>query len=71
MYFSDWLQERPGRAAEVARHFDVSPQAVSQWASEGVPVDRLLEMRDFTKRRCSVEDMVTERQLNKQRAAAA
>lgn len=71
MYFSEWLQEKPGRPAEVAQHFQVTPQAVSQWAAQGVPVDRLLEMRDFTKRRVTVEEMVRERAENKARAAAA
>lgn len=59
MRFDDWLDAERGRLKRVAEHFGVSPSAVSQWRANGVPVDNILPLHEFTGKEVSLEDLVT------------
>lgn len=58
MNFSEWLNAEKGRGAEVAAHFNVTPAAVSQWKTNGVPLGHMKALRDFTSGAVSLEEMV-------------
>lgn len=58
MDFPDWLDAERGRLKRVAEHFKVSPSAVSQWRSNGVPVDNILDVHKLTAGSVSVEAML-------------
>lgn len=60
MNLSEWLEAEKGRASAMAAHFDVSRSAVSQWKSNGVPLDYMKAVRDFTSGEVSLEEMVPE-----------
>lgn len=47
----------------VARHFNVSPSAINQWRSNGVPRDRILAMFDLTNGDVSIEEMLIKDEL--------
>lgn len=55
--FSEWLDEVPCRALEMARHFGVTKSAVSQWR-EMVPRERILAIHAYTKRKVSIRSLV-------------
>lgn len=42
----------------LAAHFQLTPSAVSQWRGNGVPVDRMRAVRDFTGGVVTLEDML-------------
>lgn len=69
MVFKDWLAGERGRMTRVAQHFGITLSAVSQWAANGVPADRLLDVRDITGGAVTVEEML-ERTKPPQREAA-
>lgn len=58
MRFDDWLDAERGRLTKVAAHFEVSPSAVSQWRVNGVPVDSMLALYEFTGKEVSLEEML-------------
>lgn len=58
MRFEDWLDAERGRLTRVAAHFQVSPSAVSQWRVNGVPVDSMLGLHEFTGKEVSLEEML-------------
>jgi DNA-binding transcriptional regulator YdaS (Cro superfamily) len=58
MTFGEWLQAKPGRATAAASYFRVSLSAISQWATNGVPVRRMKAVRDFTAGEVTLEVMV-------------
>lgn len=58
MNFSEWLEAEKGRGAEVAAHFSVTPAAVSQWKTNGVPLAHMKALRDFTGGAVSLEELV-------------
>lgn len=58
MRFPAWLDAEVGRASKTAAHFKVTISAVSQWRTNGVPVDRMLAVRDFTAGEVTLEDML-------------
>lgn len=60
MDLATWLELEPGRAASLAAHFDVTPAAVSQWKTNGVPVSRMKAVRDFTQGVVTLDEMVPE-----------
>lgn len=66
MDLNTWLDEAPGRLTSMAAHFDVTPSAISQWRKNGVPLDRMRAVSDFTDGAVSLEDMVP---LPKEQAA--
>lgn len=58
MDLNTWLDAEPGRAAEMASHFDVTQAAVSHWKTKGVPVGRMKAVRDYTGGSVSLDEMV-------------
>lgn len=58
MNFSDWLDAEKGRGAVVAAHFGKTPSAISQWKTNGVPLEHMKEVRDLTGGAVSLEEMV-------------
>jgi len=60
MHFETWLDAEKGRAASIAAHFGRSPAAISQWKKNGVPVDLMKQVRDFTGGEVTLEEMVPE-----------
>ncbi len=58
MNIIEWLDNETGRAARLAEHFGITPSAVTQWRSNGIPLDRMKEVRDFTSGDVSIEEMV-------------
>jgi DNA-binding transcriptional regulator YdaS (Cro superfamily) len=60
MNITDWLEAEKGRAAALAAHFGKTPAAVSQWKRNGVPLDLMKSIRDFTGGAVTLEEMVPE-----------
>jgi DNA-binding transcriptional regulator YdaS (Cro superfamily) len=60
MDLTTWLEAEKGRSAALADHFNVSPAAVSQWKKNGVPLDNMKAVRDFTGGAVTLEEMVPE-----------
>lgn len=60
MMLNEWLAAEKGRSAALAAHFGVSPAAVSQWKSNGVPLAHMKAVRDFTGGAVTLEEMVPE-----------
>lgn len=60
MDLTAWLEEEKGRSAALAAHFGVTRSAVSQWKSNGVPLDYMKAVRDFTAGLVTLEEMVPE-----------
>lgn len=58
MDLNTWLEAEKGRATALAAHFGVTPAAVSQWKDNGVPLERMKAVRDFTGGEVSLEEMV-------------
>lgn len=60
MNLTDWLEAERGRSEALAKHFEVSKAAVSQWKTNGVPVDKMKAIREFTVGSVTLEEMVPE-----------
>jgi len=60
MDLATWLEAEPGRSASLAQHFGVTPAAVSQWKANGVPLQRMKAVRDFTGGAVTLDEMVPE-----------
>jgi len=60
MDLTAWLEHKKGRSAALAAHFGVSRSAVSQWKANGVPVDYMKAVREFTAGQVTLEQMVPE-----------
>lgn len=60
MNLNTWLDNEAGRAAKLANHFGRSASAVSQWRKNGVPVDFMKSVRDFTGGAVTLEEMIPE-----------
>jgi DNA-binding transcriptional regulator YdaS (Cro superfamily) len=60
MDLTKWLKDGTGRAAALAKHIGVSPAAVSQWKTNGVPLAHMKAVRDFTNGEVTLEEMVPE-----------
>jgi DNA-binding transcriptional regulator YdaS (Cro superfamily) len=58
MNLDSWLNEKRGRATEMANHFGVTLGAVSQWRTGGVPVDRMKAVQAFTGGAVTLDEMV-------------
>jgi transcriptional regulator with XRE-family HTH domain len=43
-----YLEEERGRAIELARALEVTPGAITQWANDKVPANRLFKVSKFT-----------------------
>lgn len=55
-----WLKAERGRSEALALHIGVTPAAVSQWKTNGVPVGQMKTVRDFTDGAVTLEEMVPE-----------
>jgi hypothetical protein len=58
MNFTDWLEAEKGRSAALAQHFGKTPGAVSQWKTNGVPLNLMKAVRDFTGGAVTLDAMV-------------
>lgn len=58
MDLNTWLSAEKGRASKLAAHFGKTPAAISQWKTNGVPVDLMKAVRDFTDGEVTLEEMV-------------
>lgn len=58
MTFGEWIKLVPGRASSAAAHFGVSASAISQWSVNGVPLQRMKAVREFTDGEVTLEAMV-------------
>lgn len=68
MTFYDWIAAVPGRLTRVATHFGITKSAVSQWCANGVPVDRMAAVHEFTGGAVAIEEMVRHRTLRREAA---
>lgn len=60
MDFVTWIEAEKGRATALAAHLKRTPAAISQWKQNGVPVDLMKAVRDFTGGAVSLDEMVPE-----------
>jgi DNA-binding transcriptional regulator YdaS (Cro superfamily) len=58
MDLTTWLEAEKGRSAALAAHFGKTPAAISQWKRNGVPLDVMKAVRDFTAGEVTLEEMV-------------
>lgn len=58
MDLKTWLESEKGRSASLAAHFGRTPAAISQWKGNGVPVDLMKAVREFTGGIVTLEEMV-------------
>ena len=58
MTLHDWLDMEPGRARRLAEFLRCSKTAVSLWRDNGVPMDRMRQVADFTEGAVTVDDML-------------
>lgn len=58
MTLSDWLDAESGRVTRTAAHFGLTPSAVTQWRTNGVPVERMSAIRELTGGAVTLEDMI-------------
>jgi DNA-binding transcriptional regulator YdaS (Cro superfamily) len=58
MNITSWLEAEKGRSAALAAHLGRTPAAISQWKQNGVPLDLMKEIRDFTGGLVTLEEMV-------------
>jgi DNA-binding transcriptional regulator YdaS (Cro superfamily) len=63
MQLKQWLNEGRGRATSLAKRLGVSLGRVSQMAADGVPVQHMVTVRDFTGGSVSIDEMVQERTM--------
>ena len=61
MDIKTWLEAEKGRATAMATHFGKTPAAISQWKTNGVPLDLMKAVRDFTSGQVTLEEMVPEK----------
>jgi hypothetical protein len=71
MTLSEWLDAERGRPTLMAAHFNVSISAVTQWRTNGVPVDRMLDVRELTDGAISLDEMVSHIKPSSESAQAA
>jgi hypothetical protein len=58
MNLTEWLEAEKGRSAALANHFGKTPGAVSQWKTNGVPLNLMKAVRDFTGGAVTLDAMV-------------
>lgn len=58
MKLNEWLNKEVGRAAKLSQHFGRTASAISQWRTNGVPVDLIKAVRDFTGGEVTVDEML-------------
>lgn len=52
-----WLDKQKGRARDLSLHLGVSKTAVSLWRANGIPLQHMPKIVEFTKGAVSIEDM--------------
>lgn len=57
MRLETWLDAEAGRATALAAHFKVTRAAVSQWRENGVPRDKMIAVRSYTKGAVKLDEM--------------
>ena len=62
MQLSTWLDQEKGRTAALAEHFQITLSAVTQWRTNGVPKERMKEVRDFSCNQITLEEMLPDAQ---------
>lgn len=60
MNLNEWLDKEVGRTRNLAAHLKRSASAVSQWRTNGVPIDLMKSVRDFTDGEVTLEEMIPE-----------
>ena len=68
MNISQWLDAETGRNASLAAFFNVTPGAVSQWRTTGVPSKYMKAVRDFTDGEVSLEEMLPDYKRSQEKA---
>jgi DNA-binding transcriptional regulator YdaS (Cro superfamily) len=65
MKLKEWITAERGRASSLALHLGVSRGRISQMASDGVPKAYMRQVRDFTRGKVTLEEMLppVERQV--------
>lgn len=58
MKFNEWLDQEGLRAQRLAEHFGITPSAVSQWKTNGVPISRMKAVQAFSKNKVSLKEML-------------
>lgn len=58
MDLNTWLDDERGRMSAMAAHFGVTVSAVSQWRANGVPIDRMKAVREYTGGAVSLDEMI-------------
>lgn len=58
MTLREWLEAESGRNKALAEFFAVTPSAVTQWLDNGIPRHRMIQIRDYTKGKVTLEDML-------------
>ncbi len=61
MNLKTWLEEERGRSKALADLLGVTPGRISQMADDGVPPKFMLQVRDFTRGKVSLESLVGDR----------
>lgn len=69
MDLNEWLNGS-GRTVGLAQHCKVTPSAVSQWKTNGVPVRHMEAVSAFTAGEVSVEDLLAQMLALKTKEAA-
>lgn len=60
MNLANWLDAERGRSTRLAHHFGLTLPAITQWRANGVPVNRMKAVRDFTNGEVTLDDMLPE-----------
>lgn len=58
MKFTTWLDAEVGRLKNIADSFKITPSAVSQWRTNGIPPDRMKAVRDLTGGDVTLDEMI-------------
>lgn len=60
MKFAQWVESDKGRVTRVAHFFGVTPAAISQWKTGGVPVAHMKSVVYLSHGAVTLEEMVPE-----------
>lgn len=58
MHLHTWLDAVEGRTNKLAAYFGVTKSAVSQWRRNGVPVDKMKALCDYTHGDVTLDELV-------------
>lgn len=58
MNLNEWLDKEAKRTKKLAEHLGRTASAVSQWRTNGVPVDLMKSVRNFTNGEVTLEEMI-------------